>query len=274
MEEMQVIIENEGLNGIANYEPLKAWAMEQVAVYKSAAVLEEAQKDAKADCARLRKIAKNASDLRVKLKKEHEKKIAKTVDQLTEITKIFNDAATAIDEQLKAFEAQRKSDKQVQIVLLWESMIGDLADILPLERVQGANWLNKTVDMKTVKLEMNEAISGAREAIATIRGLGSKYETEMINAYLRRLDLNDALRTKAELEQIEAFRAQKRNELDAQVQEPKNPLIFEDMENAPKEFPKAASGFAYVVKPISEKQEKALLEFLKGNGYEFRAEWR
>jgi hypothetical protein len=274
MEEMQVIIENEGLNGIANYEPLKAWATEQVAVYKSAVVLEEAQKDAKADCARLRKIAKNASDLRVKLKKEHEKKIAKTVDQLTEITKIFNDAAAAIDEQLKAFEAQRKSDKQVQIVLLWESMIGDLADILPLERVQGANWLNKTVDMKTVKLEMSEAISGAREAIATIRGLGSKYETEMINAYLRRLDLNDALRTKAELEQIEAFRAQKRNELDAPVQEPKNPLIFEDMENAPKEFPKAASGFAYVVKPISEKQEKALLDFLKGNGYEFRAEWR
>lgn len=271
MEEMQVIIENEGLNGIANYEPLKAWAMEQVAVYKSAVVLEEAQKDAKADCARLRKIAKIASDLRVKLKKEHEKKIAKTVDQLTEITKIFNDAAAAIDDQLKAFEAQRKSDKQVQIVLLWESMIGDLADILPLERVQGANWLNKTVDMKTVKLEMSEAISGAREAIATIRGLGSKYEAEMINAYLRRLDLNDALRTKAELEQIEAFRAQKKNE---PVQEPKNPMIFEDMENAPKAFPKAASGFAYVVKPISEKQEKALLDFLKGNGYEFRAEWR
>lgn len=267
MEEMQVIIENEGLNGIANYEPLKAWATEQVAVYKSAVVLEEAQKDAKADCARLRKIAKNASDLRVKLKKEHEKKIAKTVDQLTEITKIFNDAATAIDEQLKAFEAQRKSDKQVQIVLLWESMIGDLADILPLERVQGANWLNKTVDMKTVKLEMSEAISGAREAIATIRGLGSKYETEMINAYLRRLDLNDALRTKAELEQIEAFRAQKKNEL---VQEPVTVPTVETQ----KDEPKPASGFAYVVKPISEKQEKALLDFLKGNGYEFRAEWR
>lgn len=267
MEEMQVIIENEGLNGIANYEPLKAWAMEQVAVYKSAVVLEEAQKDAKADCARLRKIAKSASDLRVKLKKEHEKKIAKTVDQLTEITKIFNDAATAIDDQLKAFEAQRKSDKQVQIVLLWESMIGDLAEILPLERVQGANWLNKTVDMKTVKLEMSEAISGAREAIATIRGLGSKYETEMINAYLRRLDLNDALRTKAELEQIEAFRAQKKNE---PVQEPVTVPTVEEQ----KVEPKAASGFAYVVKPISEKQEKALLDFLKGNGYEFRAEWR
>lgn len=267
MEEMQVIIENEGLNGIANYEPLKAWATEQVAVYKSAVVLEDAQKDAKSDCARLRKIAKSASDLRVKLKKEHEKKIAKTVDQLTEITKIFNDAAAVIDDQLKAFEAQRKSDKQVQIVELWESMIGDLADILPLERVQGANWLNKTVDMKTVKLEMSEAISGAREAIATIRGLGSKYETEMINAYLRRLDLNDALRTKAELEQIEAFRAQKKNEL---VQEPVTVPTVETQ----KDEPKPASGFAYVVKPISEKQEKALLDFLKGNGYEFRAEWR
>lgn len=270
MEEMQVIIENEGLNGIANYEPLKAWAMEQVAVYKSAVVLEDAQKDAKSDCARLRKIAKSASDLRVKLKKEHEKKIAKTVDQLTEITKIFNDAAAVIDDQLKAFEAQRKSDKQVQIVLLWESMIGDLADILPLERVQGANWLNKTVDMKTVKLEMSEAISGAREAIATIRGLGSKYEAEMINAYLRRLDLNDALRTKAELEQIEAFRAQKKNEMDAPV---KVPVTVPTVE-VQKDEPKPASGFAYVVKPISEKQEKALLDFLKGNGYEFRAEWR
>ena len=72
---MEIIIENDGLQGVANYEPLKAWALEKTNMFNGLVVTEETLSLAKADAADLRKIAKSASDYRIQIKKMNESKI-------------------------------------------------------------------------------------------------------------------------------------------------------------------------------------------------------
>ena len=64
MNNIEIIIENPE-QGIANYEPLKAAAQELAAVYGAQLVSPDAIKDAKADMAMLRKLAKTAAATRI-----------------------------------------------------------------------------------------------------------------------------------------------------------------------------------------------------------------
>ena len=203
-QQIQILIENEGLNGISNYEPLKAAAWEQVSAYKSLVVSEDGIASAKTDCAKLRKAAKNASDLRISLKKEHEAKIARTLDQLKELTEIFNDAANSIDAQVKEFDEKRKEEKQIAIGNIYRENIGDMAQFLPMPKIFNEKWLNKGYTLDAITKEIKAQVSAVEDGIKTIQMLYTKYESQMISAYLVNFQMNDALKKKNELEQIDA----------------------------------------------------------------------
>ena len=100
----QIIIENGGTTGIANYSAVVAAVKERLSTYEGLIVPEEAIPQAKQEVANLRRIAKNASDLRISVKREHEAKITETINQLKEITDLYTDAANKIDSQIKEYE--------------------------------------------------------------------------------------------------------------------------------------------------------------------------
>ena len=114
MNNIEIIIENPE-QGIANYEPLKAATQEMAAVYGSQLVSLDAIKDAKSDMAMLRKLAKSASDMRIKIEREHAAKIATVTKQLKEVSGIFTDAAAKIDTQVKEYDEQRKAARLEEI---------------------------------------------------------------------------------------------------------------------------------------------------------------
>ena len=123
MNNIEIIIENPE-QGIANFEPLKAAAQEMAAVYGSQLVSPDAIKDAKTDMAMLRKLAKSASDMRIKIEREHAAKIATVTKQLKEVAGIFTDAAAKIDSQVKAFEARVARDDMTDSS--WQMLDGRL----------------------------------------------------------------------------------------------------------------------------------------------------
>ena len=269
-QQMQIIIENDGLNGISNYEPLKAMALEQVSAYKSLIVEEDGIASAKTDCAKLRKAAKNASDLRISIKKEHEAKISKTLEQLKELTDIFNDAASSIDNQVKEFDEKRKDEKRSAIENIYWDNIKDMGKFLPLQAVWNEKWLNKGYALDTITKEIKAQVAAVEDGIKTIQLLGTKYESQMISAFLEAYNMNDALKKKAELEQIDAEMERRRKaqeeeqQNEEQVREQEEP---QKQEEVPQEEPRYRLAFEVFG---NHEQLTALVDYLRGSGLDYK----
>lgn len=203
MEEIKIIIDNPE-QGVANYEPLKARASEIAAVYGGLIVDPNAIKDAKSDCAMLRKLAKTASDLRIKIQREHAAKIATVVEQLSEVSGIFTDAAAKIDNQVKAYDEQRKAARREEIKAIYAEEIGEFADMIPLERIYRPQWENKSTTDKAIRDDIQTLVINARQAVETIKGFGSRHESAILSAYLEHMNMMDALAAKKRLEEMDA----------------------------------------------------------------------
>lgn len=203
MEEIKIIIDNPE-QGVTNYEPLKARASEIAAVYGGLIVDPNAIKDAKSDCAMLRKLAKTASDLRIKIQREHAAKIATVVEQLSEVSGIFTDAAAKIDNQVKAYDEQRRAARREEIKAIYAEEIGEFADMIPLEKIARPQWENKSTTDKAIRDDIQTIVINARQAVNTIKDFCSRHEAAILSAYLEHMNMMDALTTKKRLEEMDA----------------------------------------------------------------------
>lgn len=270
-QQMQIIIENDGLNGISNYEPLKAMALEQVSAYKSLIVEEDGIASAKTDCAKLRKAAKNASDLRISIKKEHEAKISKTLEQLKELTDIFNDAASSIDNQVKEFDEKRKEEKRSAIGKIYTDNIKDMEQFLPLQKIWNEKWMNKGYGLDAITKEIKTLVESTQDSIKTIQLLGTKYESQMISAYLVNFQMTDALKKKSELEQIDAEMERRRKAQEEAEQRKAEEEIREQEEpKAQEEIPQEEPRYRLAFEVFgNHEQLTALCNFIRENGYRY-----
>lgn len=269
---MDIIVENEGLNGVANYEPLKAWALETAEKYKSVVVTDESIRSAKQDIADLRNLAKKISDYRIALKKEHEKKIEKTINQCIELTQILTDAASSMDVQVKELEDGVKRQKKQEIEDYFNSVAGDTAIVLPFDKVFDQKWLNKTAKMDDIKSSIDMTLNAVKKNLDILHGMQSQYETEMIEAYLDSLDMGVALETKNRLEEkaaqiarMKAEQEQKRQEVQQAVVQPK-PVPVQQPIPAPKQEPVK---FYDVRLFMTETQKNLFKNFVVSNGIKY-----
>lgn len=269
---MDIVVENEGLNGVANYEPLKAWALETAEKYKSVVVTDESIRSAKQDIADLRNLAKKISDYRIALKKEHEKKIEKTINQCIELTQILTDAASSMDVQVKELEDGVKRQKKQEIEDYFNSVAGDTAIVLPFDKVFDQKWLNKTAKMDDIKSSIDMTLNAVKKNLDILHGMQSQYETEMIEAYLDSLDMGVALETKNRLEEkaaqiarMKAEQEQKKQEVQQAVVQPK-PVPVQQPIPAPKQEPVK---FYDVRLFMTETQKNLFKNFVVSNGIKY-----
>ena len=279
MNNIEIIIENPE-QGIANYEPLKAAAQDMATVYGSQLVSADAIKDAKADMAMLRKLAKSASDMRIKIEREHAAKIATVTKQLKEVAGIFTDAAAKIDSQVKAYDEQRKAARMEEIRQIYAEEIGDMADIIPFDKLYRAEWLNKTTTDKTVRGDIQTAVINAQTGIEQIKGLGSPHENAILSAFLDKLSLADALAAKKRLEDMDAAMERRRAEEAAKAAVKTVENVVEAIKEAVtepvyvKDEPLDEDGmdFTFTVKGATEAHLEALTAFLEENGFNYTLE--
>lgn len=283
MNNIEIIIENPE-QGIANFEPLKAAAQEMAAVYGSQLVSVDAIKDAKSDMAMLRKLAKTASDMRIKIEREHAAKIATVTKQLKEVAGIFTDAAAKIDSQVKAYDEERKAARLEEIKQIYAEEVGDMADILPLGKLMRQDWLNKSTTTKTVRDDLQAIIINAQTGIEQIKGLGSPHENAILSAFLERLSLADALAAKKRLEEMdaamerrneEARKAEEAKKAEAQTAPVEEPIAEVYVKDEPLPFddePEPVMDFTFTVKNATQAHLEALTAFLEENGFDYTLE--
>ena len=275
MNNIEIIIENPE-QGIANYEPLKAAAQELASVYGSQLVSPDAIKDAKADMAMLRKLAKTAADTRIRIEREHAAKIATVTKQLKEVSAIFTDAAAKIDAQVKEYDEQRKAARLEDCRRIYAEEIGDMADILPFDRLYRPEWLNKTTTDKTIRGDIQTDVVNAQAAIAQIRDLHSVHENAIISAFLEHLSLIDARNTKKRLEDMDAAMEKRRAEEVAKAPETAPEPVFIEAQDEEPVFIKDAPvddepvmDFTFTVTGATTAHLEALTAFLEENGFNY-----
>jgi hypothetical protein len=106
-----------------------------------------------------------------------------------------------IDTQIKVYDEKVKNEKKAEIETYLNEVIGDLANILNLDRIFNDRWLNVTYNMKNIKEEIDEAIKRTNDDLEVIKGLNSEFNTELMSEYLSTLDLSSVLRRKTLLEE-------------------------------------------------------------------------
>ena len=274
MNNIEIIIENPE-QGIANYEPLKAAAQEMAAVYGSQLVSVDAIKDAKTDMAMLRKLAKTASDMRIKIEREHAAKIATVTKQLKEVAGIFTDAAAKIDSQVKAYDEERKAARLEEIRQIYAEEIGDMADLLPLGKLMRQDWLNKSTTTKTVRDDLQAIIINAQTGIEQIKGLGSPHENAILSAFLDKLSLADALAAKKRLEDMDAAMKRRQEETVKTVEnvvEAIKEAVTEPVYVKDEPLDEESMDFTFTVKNATQAHLEALTAFLEENGFDYTLE--
>lgn len=189
---------------------------------------------AKSDRAALNKFKDAIETKRKEIKKQCLKPYEDFEAKIKEITALIDKPILAIDGQVKAYEQTKKDEKKADILKFYKDHVGELADLLPFERIFNEKWMNATYSMKAATDEITEAIQKVSDGIEVITGLHSEFELQIKDVFLRTLDLSSALQEKARLEaqkaRLEEYERQKAEAQPAPKEPAQTP--FKDAERA------------------------------------------
>ena len=211
MNGLEIIVSEGALNGLTNYDELMAYSREQLKPYEGMLVTEDQIGAAKDIVARMRKVAKAASDLRIRTEKEHAAKIALTVQQLKQIASTFTEAAGKIDDQVKAITNAQKQAKREELIAYFKSIVGEAEPYVDFTDIEDEKWMNATVKVEAAKLQIAEAVASFKEAVRTLEGLDCDpaIKASVLREFKRSKSLAIAIQLKQTLEQIAAEQKRK-----------------------------------------------------------------
>ena len=197
-----------------NYEAVKQWVEAGLSVYAGRIYTEDTVNEAKRDRATLNKLSDAIDTRRKEMKAMYLRPYEEFETQAKELTARIKDVSAEIDGQVKAFENFRKEEKKEKIKAeLYAPMIGNLAGLIPYERLHNPKWLNVTMGMSDVEEDMSRQLEKITSGLSAIDmlGLDTELATQIKDVFLRSFDLAEALlekdrliRQREELERIKA----------------------------------------------------------------------
>lgn len=260
-------------NGIADYEAIKAKVLEDVSVFKGLIVTDDNLEEAPKWRAELNKKAKVISDFRIAFEKDYKKRIEKSTSQLKELAALYSEASSNIDTQVKGFDEKRKQEKDAAIGKIYADNIGDMEQFLPLQKIYNEKWMNKGFSLSDIEKEIKSRVETTKENIDTIQLLGTKYESQMISAYLVRFDMSDALKKKTELEQIDAEMERRRRaaEEEAKRKEEEKTVVEEAPAEEEEEPVMEEQEYRLAFEVFGNKERlTALCNYIRDNGFRYK----
>lgn len=274
-----------------NYEQLKAQLSEALESYKGRVYTDETIVLAKKDRANLNKLADAIDGKRKEMKSMYLQPYEEFERQAKELTAMVKEQSAAIDAQVKAYEEQRRQDKQAKIMELYSSMIGELAALVPYERLHNPKWLNVTASMGAISEDMGRKIDKIAAGLSSIDtlNLAPDIADQVKGVFLKDYDLAAALaereRIEKQREELARYKAaqegaqstpsagdkytRQRTEIAAGAQEPRNPADSAiHTEAAEKIHTETLYTVAFKVEATAEQLE-ALKAFLKSNNIRY-----
>lgn len=204
MDKLQIVISQKPGKISTNFDDVKAELATQMEIYKELEVTEDNKQERKKDVATLRKIKKALDDRRIEVKKEFMVPYDDFEAKVKELTTLIDEPIKLIDEQVKVFDEQQKNKKKEDIKKAYQELIGEVGEYLPLSKIYNSKWENVSTTMKSIREEMEEAISSTVMAIDTIKGMNSEVVPQALEQYKKDLSLANAISYINKHEQIKA----------------------------------------------------------------------
>lgn len=208
-----------------NYEAIKSELSEKLERYNSLVVTEDSISAAKKDKAALNKLKTALEDRRKEVKKDCLRPYEEFEQKIKELVGMIDAPVVAIDGQIKAFDEIKKAEKRADIQGFYADDIGDLAPLLPFDKVFDPRWLNVTYKIEDAQKEIADRIFKTRNDIGIIKAMNLNGEQQVLDVYLRTLDMSAALAEKTRLEaqqkRMEEYEAARQKAAQEAPQEPK-----------------------------------------------------
>lgn len=203
-----------------NFDALKTWLEDGLASYKGRVYDDSQINEAKKDAANLRKLKEAIDGKRKELKRDYLEPYEAFASQAKLLTDMIDKQIEEISGQVKAYDTRWKEEKRQRIEAeIYGPMIGDLAGLVPYDRLHEAKWLNRTASDSQISEALGAKIDRINSGLFAINNmeLEPDLEAAVKAAFMRHFDLSEAM---AEKEQIERMRA--KTESEKPVSEPQH----------------------------------------------------
>ena len=281
VENIKAIISQQAATIECNFQEVRQAINARLAEYEGAVFTEDSKTLAKKEVAALRAEKKNLADNLREAKKTYMAPWEAFEPMAKELIALYDKPIDLIDGQVKAFEEKRIAQKRGLIRQVYEELAGDVADIIPLEKIYSSKWENAGTREKAIREEIGNAAVAARQAVETIRGMHSEAEDEALQTYKNTLNLSEAVahinayeRRKQEIlareaeerhrEELERIRREERERLEAQqrAQEEKEAALRQAEEEKAEALRQAEMEKAAAVEQAREEAAQEVVESL------------
>ena len=189
-----------------NFEDLKNEITRKAEIYGSLVYTDETIKEAKKDRANLNKFIKALEDKRKDVKRMMLEPYTHFEAQVKELVSIITDANNNIDSQVRAYEQKQREEKREKVKEIYEKAMSvegaeGIAEILTFDRVFKESFLNSSTTFKSIVNEIEDLRDRVRHDIDVINADTGEYQFEMKQAYLKNLDMTEALSVKQQFEE-------------------------------------------------------------------------
>lgn len=235
-----------------NYPEIKKWLEDGLARYQGVVYTEDLISEAKADRAKLNKIADAIDTKRKEMKRFYLTPYEDFEKEAKDLVGMIKAVTDAIGIQIKACDERRKAEKLETIKVTYVHMICNLAQLVPYERLHDPKWLNASVPMSKVSQELGQKIDRITAGLTAIDNLGMEpdIDTTVRDVFLRTFDLATAmaereriLRQREEMTRYQATRAAQAAEVQTNVRANAHPVTPEQTPpNAPDATPAKVGG--------------------------------
>ena len=209
-----------------NFESLKKEITAKAETYKNLVYTDENIKEAKTDRANLNKFVKALEDKRKDVKKMMMEPYTQFEVQVKELVAIIDEATTNIASQVKAYDQKKRDEKLERVKEIYEKAMSvegaeGIKEILPFEKVFKENYLNSSTTFKSITNEIEDARDRVRHDLEVINADTGEYQFEMKQAYLKNLDMTEALAVKQQFEENARKKAEYEAKRKAEMEERK-----------------------------------------------------
>lgn len=297
MQELQVVIEKKPGSVSFNFEEAKAFLNERLEEYRAAVFTDDSIKEAKGYVAYLRKEQTAFKSRVTEVKNEYMQPFNDFKEKADELVRLYDEPINFINDQVADFEERRKAQKKKAILAIYNELIGDVADYLPLNRIYNIKWENATFKEKDIRIEISEVAESTRQAIETIKAMESESVEKALLIYRTDLSLTNAIayinnyeKQKAEIlvreqekrrfEEAERIRREEREKIEAEqrakvemekaVEEAKAQAAQEVVESLiPQEVDENEQNYTCIIK-VGKSGKEALEMYMDSVGIEWQ----
>lgn len=154
-----------------NFDEIKAYLAEKTERYRNLLVEESDIANAKKDRANLRKLATALNDQKIAVKKCFMQPYTEFEAKVKDLIALCDEPARNIDEQIKAFEAKAKAEKQAELAMWFNQIVGAAGEYVVFADIFDPKWLNATVSLESAKEQIAEMCDRYKADVEALESL-------------------------------------------------------------------------------------------------------